>query len=330
MPREPHDYGKADFKLLSAKFGAGDCWADVVEKVAPRIPNPFVPFAWGYKELPDPCYGFPKNLVVNFMYRGAEFTTAIPESEVANYGWACLLPEAATDYYASIIPQMFVPILELPEAHSVEQLQEAVARSGLSNYSNNYPTSLHPFLGKGLNIWQYPVQFAPYLAIALSLKPKSYLEIGTRFGGTFAFTTEYLREFGVLEHAIGVDLLDSHFMRGYAAVAPHVRFAMGDSHDGKTVGQERFDLVLLDGSHYEDGVREDFEMYSPGAKAVAIHDICDQGFDNGVTRFWETLKKERAGEFEFHEFVAQYPDVTQYFWGKTFFGIGLAVRKSDG
>jgi len=325
----PHDYSAdGDFRLLSAKFGSGNSWADVLERIGPKILGPFVPFGWEYWELPDPCCGKEKSLVIRFLYQGKEIASTIAEGQATSGKWACLLPNAAAAYFSSLMPGMLEPLRRLPAEHSVSQLEEAIVASGLSNCSNNsYPQRLQPFLGKGLGIWQYPAQFAPYLMAVREIRPASYLEIGIRFGGTFAFTAEYLRLFGRLERAAGVDLLDSPFARGYAASTPSVRLVVGDSHDERTIGKEGFDLVLLDGDHYQAGLEKDFELYSPGCKAVAVHDICDQGFDNGAIEFWKRLKAERAGEFGFKEFVSQYPEITAFSGGKTLFGIGLATRR---
>ena len=326
MTMDPHDYASdGGFSILSAKYGAGDKWVDATELIKKRCPNPFIPFYVAYNEVSDPCWGTRKSMVVKFMWNGKEMEGSVPEGE-----WACLSPETSNAYYASLLSPMFSPILSLPKGHSVDQLADAVALCGLSNYSDNYPRSLYRFMGKGLNIWQYPNQLAPYLLKVMETNPSSYLEIGTRFGGTFAFTTEYLRFHGRLDRAVGMDLLESPFIKGYAAISPHVRFVRGDSHDpatlsaGKTARQI-FDLVLLDGSH-DEGVKTDFDMYSPGCKAVAVHDICDENFtNNSVPDFWNTLKADRSGEFEFHEFVDQYPDIWQV--GGKFLGIGLAIRK---
>jgi len=77
-----------DFRLLSAKYGANEAWADVIDVVRPRIVSPFSQFGFGYWEFPDPCYGTAKCLVITFLYHGKEQVATVPEGK-----WASLLSE---------------------------------------------------------------------------------------------------------------------------------------------------------------------------------------------------------------------------------------------
>jgi cephalosporin hydroxylase len=61
----------------------------------------------------------------------------------------------------------------------------------------------------GLKIWQYPNQFSKYITFLASLKPKSYLEIGCRWGGTFIFTREFMNKVNKLEESVAIDLIES-------------------------------------------------------------------------------------------------------------------------
>ncbi len=76
-----------------------------------------------------------------------------------------------------------------------------------------------------------------------------------------------------------------------------------NSHDKKTLGTvkeilngEKVDFLFIDGDHSYEGVKTDFEMYSPLVKKggiVAFHDIAPGPEENvgGVPRFWEKIKR---------------------------------------
>src|SRR2546430_1320768 len=60
-----------------------------------------------------------------------------------------------------------------------ENLETLLLELGLNDEGlNEFPSSLHPFCGHGLRIWQYPSQFSKYLAHVSTLGVRSYLEIG--------------------------------------------------------------------------------------------------------------------------------------------------------
>jgi predicted O-methyltransferase YrrM len=58
-----------------------------------------------------------------------------------------------------------------------------------------------------------------------------------------------------------------------------IRLIQGDSHDKETlkkVSDRKYDLLFIDGDHSFEGVKKDFEMYSPLVRKgglVAFHDI---------------------------------------------------------
>jgi hypothetical protein len=58
-----------------------------------------------------------------------------------------------------------------------------------------FPKQLYPWCGRGIRSWQYPVQFSEYLVFLAKRNIGTYVEIGTRFGGTFIIVVEYIRRF---------------------------------------------------------------------------------------------------------------------------------------
>ena len=132
-------------------------------------------------------------------------------------------------------------------------------------------------MGQGVLAWQFPNQFAPYLARLSDLGIESYLEIGARHGGTFVTTIEYLSRFHPVRRAVGIDLgRPSDSLRTYA-LRPGVNVLQGNSQGRqfKTLMRESepFDLVLIDGDHSEDACRADLELVSDRSRVLALHDI---------------------------------------------------------
>jgi hypothetical protein len=207
------------------------------------------------------------------------------------------------------------PLALLRDADPSE-LEDVLPRLGLADdVPHVLPAELQPYVGKGLRHWQYPNQFAPYLAKLSTLPIRSYLEIGVRHGGTFLITSEVLKP----ERAVAVDIdrvpaLDGH------------EFVQVDSRSRRfrrLARSQTWDLVLVDGNHAYEAVRNDVDTVREHANVIALHDIVDDA-SPGVTRAWAELRREPG--FEFFEFTAQYDEVVERV-GNTVLGIGLAVRK---
>lgn len=154
--------------------------------------------------------------------------------------------------------------------------------------------------------------------IELLKDARSYLEIGARHGDTFHAVMSSLSP-GACGLAIDLpggawgtaasesslrtacaDLRD----RGYA-----VDYLIADSHNRATEtlardyfsdrGFARIDAVLIDGDHRYEGVKRDFDLYSPPARCVAFHDIAGEGQTTKtperlpveVPRFWREIRE---------------------------------------
>ncbi len=149
------------------------------------------------------------------------------------------------------------------------------------------------------------------------LKPKTVLEIGTADGGTL-FLFSRLADPGA--KVISIDLPGGEFGGGYPAwkislyksfFLPFQRLYLlrENSHFVSTreqvkgiIGTTPIDFLFIDGDHTYEGVKKDFEMYSPLVKeggVIAFHDIAlhppEKNCD--VRRFWEEIKKSDSEEF---------------------------------
>lgn len=82
-------------------------------------------------------------------------------------------------------------------------------------------------------------------------------------------------------------------------------YILGDSNKAETVkvlmarlGDRKIDLLFIDGNHTYEGVKKDWELYSPlTSSIVAIHDILWE--ELGVKRFWAELCNMKHQVIEF-------------------------------
>lgn len=193
-----------------------------------------------------------------------------------------------------------------------------------------YPKDLYSFCGIGLFSWQYPNQFSKFLIQLSKFKIKSYLEIGTRHGGTFIIIIEYLNKFTPIKYAIGVDIGFFPSLIKYKKINPRINFIQIDSQSSKFESFIRnssgFDLVLIDGNHDEMACRNDFNTIKNKANIIAFHDIVNDYWPS-VKKIWNEIKINYSAEYIFFEYSDQYESVTKR-TGQSFLGIGIAVKKT--
>lgn len=182
--------------------------------------------------------------------------------------------------------------------------------------------------------------------------PFNILEIGTKYGGTF-YIWNQLNKSGL---NISIDMDDGGLHGGIGNEEMNKRdlwfqerfqnchFIRGDSHDNKTrhkvfeflylntpfdqndpeIQYGRFDFLFIDGDHTYEGVKRDFEMYSPFVKSksvIAFHDIIISEYHHSrnvyVGEFWNEIKKN-------DNFIAiEIIDHPNQNWG----GIGILIKK---
>ena len=175
--------------------------------------------------------------------------------------------------------------------------------------------------GLGLRIWQYPNQFALYMAwlVSKANQINSYMEIGTRHGGTFVMQVETLQKVNHhFKQAVAVDLIDQpELLEGYEYIQQD-----SQSKDFSLwVSKQFFDCIFVDGDHKYEGVKKDAELTVERCNIQVFHDISsDSCKDVGI--YWQEHKIAHNETHHFLEFVDQYDSV-----GGSFLGIGVAYRK---
>lgn len=160
-----------------------------------------------------------------------------------------------------------------------------------------------------VNIAQVDAEFSAYTAILKRERVKSYLEIGSKFGGSLWRASQVMdpgsrivaidlpngtkawRESSSSLEACNLDLKKL----GY-----DVAVIWADSQAADTVEKVRslgpFDAVMIDADHRLPGVTADWKNYGPMGRIVAFHDIAWkrapewQGVRIDVPQFWESIK----------------------------------------
>jgi predicted O-methyltransferase YrrM len=157
---------------------------------------------------------------------------------------------------------------------------------------------------------QVPAELRRFAAIVAERQPKTILEIGTCHGGTLLVLCRLSHPSATV---ISVDLPGGPFGGGYAwfrmpilkafpANGQRLYLVRDDSHKTKTrdkvaelLGDQKLDLLFIDADHTYEGVRSDFELYSPLVQPgglIAFHDIAknQSGTEYGVFRLWNEIK----------------------------------------
>lgn len=233
--------------------------------------------------------------------------------------------------------QIDLSLVELIRKEDVQSLadgkfceKELLPNLGLNDeFKYEFPEYLHPFCGKGMLSWQYPIQFSQYLAQIAQLNVRSYLEIGVRYGGTFIITVEYLQRFNQLKHAVGVDVCECPTLDKYKNMNSVAEFVQCSSRSKEfqdiLENNGTFDLIFIDGDHSEQGCWDDFQLVKDKANICVFHDIVNE-VCIGVSKVWQRLKKEYADDYVFCEYAQQYDSVKNNF-GSSFLGLGMIVKK---
>jgi hypothetical protein len=204
-----------------------------------------------------------------------------------------------------------------------ERLEELILALGLNDDGlDDFPPALRPHCGHGLRIWQYPREFARYLAELLRLGVRSYVELGVRHGGTFVATVECLARCGTVTSALAVDIMDCPSMAEYQRLEPAARFLRLNT---QSAAFERaldehgpFDAALIDANHDEEECRHELGLLRDRCAMLAFHDIANTDFP-AIGRVWAEVT--RLAGYRCLEYVSGYPE------RHTPMGIGLAVRE---
>lgn len=169
-------------------------------------------------------------------------------------------------------------------------------------------TLLFEYSGEIFKPFQIKEELAELLKEVRKLNPANVLEIGTAKGGTLFLWTRLAQPNAIL---VSIDLPGGKFGGGYSVreEAIYRRFPgkrqnlhllREDSHAQATLNRTKqlfdhrpIDLLFMDGDHTFDGVKSDWEMYSPLVRSggmIVFHDVAGNYEDTQVKRFWDSVK----------------------------------------
>ncbi len=157
---------------------------------------------------------------------------------------------------------------------------------------------------------QHPEEFAAFTTLLQREGVTSYLEIGSKRGGSLWLVAAALppgslvvsvdKPNGTANH----EVLRATIAKIWSALLVLPVSIIGDSTDPKIVANVRalapFDAVFIDGDHSMSGVESDWMNYGCMGRIVAFHDIAwkrKRGeTDIEVPQFWERIKQGRRYE----------------------------------
>lgn len=194
------------------------------------------------------------------------------------------------------------------------------------------PSELSDYYGTGLHIWQYPNQLSKYFSHLYknSNMITSYLEIGARWGGTLVATVEYLIRIGcnIKKVATCDTIEESNLMVAFRELHPEIEFYYLQKNSRSQEFKDfcssfMADLVLIDGDHSYDGVKNDFFIVKDISKIIVQHDVANLHPEcKGTVAFWKETKNNYSVGFEISEFIDQYDSVDG-----SYLGIGVLTLK---
>jgi predicted O-methyltransferase YrrM len=150
---------------------------------------------------------------------------------------------------------------------------------------------------------QNTIEHERFCALLRKEEVRSYLEIGSKFGGSLYRVSLALppgSKLVAVDLPVGDSIASLKSCVQFLQAGGHeARLVLGDSTDAEVVERVRahgpYDCVFIDGNHLLPFVMKDWANYGPMGKIVAFHDISWKGPRPGkasidVPQFWEAIK----------------------------------------
>jgi predicted O-methyltransferase YrrM len=192
----------------------------------------------------------------------------------------------------------------------------------------------------GLGAMQKMSELSALYSLVRQNPPRIVVEIGTARGGVFWGLCQLAQDVATI---VSIDLPGGNFGGGYSEQDAQrfndykrpgqtVYFLRLDSHELETRmklavaipsaakdNNRTIDLLFIDGDHTYEGVKKDYQMYSPLVRKgglIVFHDICHHPLVPScqVEKFWKEVKKGKR--------TLEFIDANDQTWG----GIGVIFK----
>jgi len=170
---------------------------------------------------------------------------------------------------------------------------------------------------------QHPHEYLQFCNFYQELRCKNIMEIGSYLGGNFYVMCKLSDPNGLKisldypfyhNQEVHMKLRNTH--EKMKSFAENVQIVIADSHKTETLNNissildnQKLDFLFIDGDHTYEGVKKDFEMYSPFVKKggyIAFHDVNDTELHRqqncNVNKFWNELNYDEKFEFNIKSF----------------------------
>jgi cephalosporin hydroxylase len=196
-----------------------------------------------------------------------------------------------------------------------KELEKILPTFGMNDeILNEMPYELNEFFGKGVKFWQYPNQFSKFLKFICDKEISSYLEIGTRWGGTFIIINEVILKKNKIFKSYACDTIPKPEILKKYSEYNNFNYIESSSQNINYLKQNlpnQIDFIFVDGDHTYEGVKNDYELaLSLNPKYITFHDISNQVCP-GVVTLWNQIKNN----YKYYEFTDQYDSVNGSFLG---------------